>query len=330
MEWPERVARAAAGSSPAWHPLAAEHLAALAAEFAAAPPPAGALAAAFAAMAPAPAACRAVVLAPAPGAAAAAVGADAGEPFANWAEQGVLMLCAALGPAGGPAWSALVDAVVAAAAAAARDCVFLFWDHPACQRAHLVDPHPRGHRVWVSARGLPQLAAAGFDLRLRVPLLELYTDGSRPGTNARGAPGRAGAAWVMLSGPGAAALEGPGAPAGPAPCAELPVPGAQTNQRAELEAMRQALLLAARTRWARAEVYTDSRYARALALGEWQPKANLRLAAAARRAYLAAAAQGPVAVVHMRGHGRARGATARQRRGNDLADAAANRAARQK
>jgi len=172
------------------------------------------------------------------------------------------------------------------------------------------------------------LAAAGIDVRLRVPLLELYSDGARPGKNQRGAPGAAGCGWVMLAGPGAERCEGGGVPRGGAPAWRRPVPGAQTNQRAELAGLRGALRLAAATEWERAEIRTDSVYAMELATGRWRPKANHNLAAQTREAYLEASRRGPLSVIHIRGHGKAAAATPRQRWGNDLADAAASAAAR--
>jgi len=219
----------------------------------------------------------------------------------NWSAQGVLVL----------------DSVPALADAAIR---LVREEAPA---APVITADPRKADALVSA-----LAAAGIDARLRVPLLELYSDGARPGKNQRGAPGAAGCGWVMLAGPGAERCEGGGVPRGGAPEWRRPVPGAQTNQRAELAGLRGALRLAAATEWERAEIRTDSVYAMELAAGRWKPKANHNLAAQTREAYLEASRRGPLSVIHIRGHGKAAAATPRQRRGNDLADAAASAAAR--
>jgi ribonuclease HI len=171
------------------------------------------------------------------------------------------------------------------------------------------------------------LMAAGIDVRLRVPFLELYSDGARPGENRRGAPGLAGCGWVMLAGPGAADCEGDQVPP-TAPCWRRPVSGAQTNQRAELAGLLGALQLAAVTDWSQCEIRTDSMYAMQLALGRWKAQQNKNLVQQVCAAYAAAAARGPLKIIHIRGHGKAAAASARQRRGNDLADAAASAAAR--
>lgn len=257
-------------------------------------------------------------------------------PLRNWAAQGVLLLPRALtGSRKREAhdfWAGFVAAVVQRVAEEGR-ALFVMSRPPRTMLNMLAsDPNraviviPRGGSFF-GAGCFEALAARGVDLRVRPPLLELYTDGARPGENRRGAAGLAGAGWVMLAGPGAAACEGP-QPAKAARVRQLPVPGAQTNQRAELEAMRSALEFAAATVWERAVIVTDSKYAQQLALGNWTPKTNLNLVAATQAAYARAAAVGPVDIVQIRGHGRAANATPRQRGGNDQADEAASRAAR--
>jgi uracil-DNA glycosylase len=268
--------------------------------------------------------------------------------LANWAAQGALLLNSFLTTVYGtarshPFWAPFTDALVAKVAAETRGVHFVLWGGDAQRKRRLVERQgERGHTIHTHTHpaaacyGHPfnrcdnfaavrRGIAGGWDWRTRVPLLEIYTDGSRPGKNQRGAPGKAGGGVVVRNGPGASdelgALE-----------IELDVPGEQTNQRAEVVALLSALEVAGRTVAARVKIVTDSEYAYRQAREEWKHKINGDLIVPLQRAHRAARAQaethgGTFSLIRMDGHGKAADRSAREREGNDWADAVAKRAA---
>ena len=253
----------------------------------------------------------------------------------NWRFQGALLLNAALTTrlggihAHARAWRELVKVALRAVAATAPSAVVFAWGEEARRRALEEFPpervrestHPAAERhgfVFRADFAVPPLRGVPWDWATVQDVL-FYTDGARPGMNQRGAPGHAGAGIVWCAWPRVAA-------AGVEIRARwaIAVPGEQTNQRAELHAICEALRLVLTMVVRCVLVRSDSQYAIRVTTGEWRARANPDLAERARRlhdrvARACAARGGALTFEHVRGH--------RGEPGNEAADRAASLAA---
>lgn len=260
----------------------------------------------------------------------------------NWAEQGAMLLNCFLTtvcgtPRAHPFWTDFTDAVIERVAARGRGVHFLLWGGDAHKKEKIISPYlaARGHTVHKHSHpaavryGHPfstcdhfaavSAAVPSWDWRTSAPL-EIYTDGSCLGENRRAGGGRAGGGVVIMRGPGVRADD-------EAREIEVPVPGAQTNQRAEVVALHRALEICARTVWPHARIFTDSKYAMMQAQGRWKFTTNGDLIVPLREAYARADASPGLEIVRMDGHGRDKNSTQRQIDCNERADAVAKRAA---
>lgn len=102
----------------------------------------------------------------------------------------------------------------------------------------------------------------------RIAVIDFYVDGACSGNHRHGQPGRMGAGIVGISGK---------------LCREWSIPlGTGTNQKAELLAVREALLKVRDRPNTRVTIHTDSQYAIGCLVGGWKVKANAQIVEAIR------------------------------------------------